>query len=56
MTITLLSADKGFPVRWIEGHTLAAAAIGKPLILEEFGYVATGDAANLTRVRDPLYK
>jgi hypothetical protein len=50
------AADTGFPERWIEGHTLAAEALGKPLLLEEFGQIAMGNAANLTRVRDPLYK
>ncbi len=50
------ATDTGFPARWIEGHNLAAAALGKPLLLEEFGNIATGDAANLTRVRDPLYR
>jgi hypothetical protein len=39
----------------MEGHMLAAAALGKPLLLEEFGNIAFGDAANLTLVRDPLY-
>ena len=46
------SADTGFSARWIEGHQLAAAALGKPLVLEEFGKIATGTAANLTRLRD----
>ena len=49
-------ADTGFSERWIEGHQLAAAALGKPLVLEEFGKIATGDAANLTRTRDPVYR
>jgi hypothetical protein len=48
-------ADPGFSERWIEGHQLAAAALGKPLVLEEFGKIATGTAANLTRTRDPVY-
>lgn len=49
------AADDSFVQKWIEGHVLAAAALGKPLLLEEFGNIAHGDAANLTRVRDPLY-
>ncbi len=51
-----LIADHSFVERWIEGHNLAAAALGKPLLLEEFGNIATGGAANLTALRDPLYK
>lgn len=51
-----MHADTGFPARWIEGHQLAAASLGKPLIMEEFGKVATGDAANLTAVRDPVFE
>jgi hypothetical protein len=52
----LLHADTGFSERWIEGHQLAAAALGKPLVLEEFGKIATGTAANMTRLRDPVYR
>lgn len=51
-----LPADTGFAARWIEGHNLAAAAFGKPLLLEEFGNIAMGNNANITRVRDPLYR
>jgi hypothetical protein len=49
-------ADHSFVEHWIEGHNLASAALGKPLLLEEFGAIATGGAANLTRLRDPLYR
>jgi hypothetical protein len=52
----LLTADHTFVERWIEGHNLAAAALGKPLLLEEFGNIATGGAANLTTLCDPLYR
>ena len=51
-----LNTDTGFSERWIEGHQLAAAALGKPLVLEEFGKIATGTAANMTRLRDPVYR
>ena len=49
-------ADAKFEPLWFEGHSLAAKALGKPLVLEEFGKVASQDPANITAVRDPVFK
>ncbi len=50
----LYTADPTFPSRWLEGHVLAAAAIGKPLILSEIGTIA--GPINILTVRNPLFR
>ena len=53
----LCSADLSFIPLWLNGHILAAAQLGKPLILAEFGKVATpGNALNLSETRNPIYQ
>ena len=49
-------ADTEFIPLWIDGHIKAAEALGKPLILEEFGKIASQDPTNITAVRDPVYR
>ena len=55
-TFTCPRADPTFLSSWLDGHSKAAAALGKPLVLEEFGKVATQDAHNISATRDPIFK
>jgi len=56
-------ADPTFLPLWFDGHITASQAIGKPLVLEEFGiagpdYATTNAAstANSSATRDPVYR
>lgn len=51
-----VSADPRFLPLWLDGHIKAAAALGKPLVLEEFGKIASQDPLNISTTRDPVFK
>jgi hypothetical protein len=43
------AVDLGFGRAWIEAHAAAAAQLGKPLVLEEFGKEAADGSISSTR-------
>ncbi|KAL6766264.1 hypothetical protein ACKKBG_A35330 [Auxenochlorella protothecoides x Auxenochlorella symbiontica] len=46
--------DIAFGKTWIDFHTQASTALGKPLLMEEFGKGVT-DSSQITSFRDPWY-
>ncbi len=48
-------ADPSFLPLWFSGHIAASQATGKPLVLEEFGRIASTDATNISITRDPVF-
>ena len=49
-------ADPSFLPLWFDGHFTASQAIGKPLVLEEFGVDASTDPMNISETRDPVFR
>ena len=54
--LAVLCADPTFLPLWFDGHITASQAIGKPLVLEEFGVDASTNATNISETRDPVFR
>ncbi|KAK9815623.1 hypothetical protein WJX72_006999 [[Myrmecia] bisecta] len=50
------TTDPGFVQTWLAAHMAAAKQLGKPLIVEEFGYQVAYSDAEITAKRDPVFR